>query len=102
MTLYSWIFSQAGEDLTFLKAFFLLLMAYLHVSLNQTVLCLRMENLLLGILFLATIINFSLNSSSEISGLQQPSSSLVSLEKKGQSALRSFQLGIADEVSMEP
>ena len=33
MTLYSWIFSQVGEDLTFLKAFFLLLMASLHVSL---------------------------------------------------------------------
>ena len=99
--MYSWIFSQVGEDLTFLKAFFLLLMASLHVSLNQTVLFFRTENLLLGILFLAIIINFSLNSSREISGLQQPSSSLASLEKEGQSALRSFQLGRADEVSME-
>ena len=102
MTLYSWIFSQVGEDLTFRKAFFLLLMASFHVSLNQTVLGLRMENLLLGILFLAMVINFSLNSSSEISGLQQPSSSLASLEKEGQSDLQSFHLGIADEVSMEP
>jgi len=64
--------------------------------------CLRTENLLLGILFLAIVINFSLNSSSETSGLQHPSSSLASLQKEGQSALRSFQLGIADEVSMEP
>ena len=94
MTLYSWIFSEDGEDLTFLKAFFLLLMASLHVSLNQTVLCLRTDNLLLEILFLAIVINFSLNSSSEICGLQQPSSSLASLEKEGPSALRSFQLGM--------
>ena len=101
MTLYSWIFSQVGEDLTFLKAFFLLLMASLHVSLNQTVLCLRTENLLLGILFLAIVNNCSLNSSREISELQQPRSSLASLEKEGQSALPSFQLGRADEVSME-
>jgi len=36
MTLYCSIFSEVGEDLTFLKAFFLLLMASLHVSLNQT------------------------------------------------------------------
>jgi len=44
------------------------------------VLCLRTENLLLGILFLAIVNNCSLNSSREISGLQQPSSSLASLE----------------------
>jgi len=43
----------------------------LHVSLNQTVLCLRTENLLLGILFLAIVNNCSLNSSREISELQQ-------------------------------
>jgi len=57
MTLYSWIFSPVGEDLTFLNAFFLLLMASLHVSLKQTVLCVRTENLLLGILFLAIVNN---------------------------------------------
>ena len=79
MTLYSWIFSADGEDLTFLKAFFLLLMASLHVSLNQTVLCLRTENLLLRILFLAMVINFSLNSSSKISGLQQKLADVTSL-----------------------
>jgi len=77
-------------------------MASLHLSLNQTALCLRMENLLLRILFLAMVINFLLNSSSEISGFQQPRSSLALLEKEGQSALWSFQLGITDEVSMEP
>ena len=76
-------------------------MASLHVSLNQTALCVRTENLLLGILFLAMVNNCSLNSSREISGSQQPSSSLALLEKEGQSALRSFQLGRADEVSME-
>jgi len=67
MTLYSWIFSEDREDLSFLKAFFLLLMASLHVSLKQTVLCLRLrtENLLLEILFLTMVINFSVNSSSE-------------------------------------
>jgi len=102
MTLYCWIFSDDGEDLTFLKAFVLLLMASLHVSFNQTVLCFGTDNLLLGILFLAMVIKFSLNSSSEISGLQQPRSSLASLEKGGQSALRSFQRGIAYDVSMEP
>ena len=102
MTLYSSIFSQVGEDFTLCRAFFLLLIASLHVSLNQTVLFFRTENLLLGILFLAIVINFSLNSSSEMSGLQQPSSSMASLEKEGQSALRSFQLGRADEVSLEP
>ena len=75
-------------------------MASLHVSLNQTVLCLQMENLLLGILFLV-IVNFSLNLSSETPGLLQPSYSLASLEKDGQSALRSFQLGLADEVCVE-
>jgi len=37
-----------------------------------------------------------------MSGLQQPSSSLASLEKEGQSALRSFQLGRVNEVSLEP
>ena len=77
MTLYSSIFSQVGEDLTFRRAFFLLLIASLHVSLNQTVLFFRTENLLLGILFLAIVINFSLKSSSEMSGLQQPCSSLA-------------------------
>ena len=53
-------------------------------------------------LSLAIVNNCSLNSSRKISGLQQPSSSLASLEKEGQSALRSFQLGRADDVSMEP
>jgi len=83
------------------RAFFLLLMASLHVSLNQTVLFFRTENLLLGMLFLAIVNNFSLNSSSGIPGLLQPSCLLASLEKEGQSALRSFQLEIA-EVCMEP
>ena len=76
-------------------------MASLHVSLNQTVLCLRTQNLLLGILLLAMAIIFSLNSSSEIPELLHPSCFLASREKDGQSALRSFQLGIADEVSVE-
>jgi len=67
--LYSWIFSEVGEDLTFLRAFFLLLMASLHVSLNQIVLCFRTEDLLFGTLFLAMVISFSLNSPSEIPGL---------------------------------
>jgi len=61
--LYCWILSEVSEDLTFLRAFFLFLMASLHVSLNHTVLCLRTQNLLLGILLLAMAIIFSLNSS---------------------------------------
>ena len=85
----------------FVQGFFLLLMASLHVSLNQTVLFFRTENLLLGMLFLAMVNNFSLNSSREVPGLLQPSCLLALWEKEGQSALRSFQLGIADEVCME-
>jgi len=77
------------------RAFFLLLMASLHVSLNQTVLFFRMENLLLGTLFLAMVNNFSVNSSSEIPGLLQASCLLAS-EKEGQSALLSFQLGVSE------
>jgi len=85
----------------FVQGFFLLLMASLHVSLNQTVLFFRTENLLLGMLFLAMVNNFSLNLSSEIPGLLQPSCLLASLEKEGQSVLLSFQLGIADEICMD-
>ena len=80
----------------------ILLIASLHVSLNQTVLFFRTENLLLGMLFLAMVNNFSQKSSSEIPGLLHSSCLLASLEKEGQSALRSFQLGRADEVSLEP
>ena len=43
-----WIFAEDGEDLTFLRAFFLFLMVSLHVSLNQIVLCFRTDNLLFG------------------------------------------------------
>jgi len=77
-------------------------MASLHVSVNQTVLRFRTETFLFGILFLTMVTSLSLNSSSEIPGLLQPSCSLASLQKEGQSDLRRFQLGIADEVSVEP
>jgi len=90
--LYCWIF----------RAFFLFLMASLYVSLSHTVLCLPTQNLLLGILLFAVAIIFSLNSSNEIPGLLHPSCSLASWEKDGQSALCSFQLGITDEISVEP
>ena len=82
--------SEIGEDFTLRRAFFLLLMASLHVSLNQTVLFFWTENLLLGMLFLAMVNNFSQKSSSEIPGLLQPSRLLASLEKEGQSAFTKF------------
>ena len=56
----------------------------------------------LRMLFLAMVNNFSLNSSREVPGLLQPRCLLALLEKEGQSALRSIQLGIPDEVFMEP
>jgi len=62
MISYCWIFSEVWNHLTFPRAFSFV--GGFFASLNQTVLFLRVENLLFGILFL--VISFSLNSSSEI------------------------------------
>ena len=77
MILYRLILSTVGEDLTFLSAFLLSLTASLHVSLNQTVLRFRIQNLLLGIVSVAIVIIFSVRSSSVMLELSCPNWSVA-------------------------
>ena len=100
--MYRSMLSEVGEDLTFLKALFLLLTAFLHVSLNHTALRLRIVPLLFGIVQLAMEIISSINSSIDLSGVSAPSRLLACSEKESQSALRSFQLALAYAASVSP
>ena len=54
----------------------------IHASLNQTLFRLQTENLLFGMVYVTMFINFSVDSSIEISVVPHPSCSLASSEKE--------------------